>query len=67
MHPNLLDFSTDFKSDIHFNSIRLRTPLLKSHCAVHEYLTESRFGITLDVLQLTDAIDDVKLSLYRVN
>lgn len=67
MHLNLLDFSVDFKSGIHLNSI-LRIPLLKSHCpAVHGYLTGSRFGIALDVLQLTDAIDDVKPSLFRVN
>ena len=66
IHLKLLDFSVYFKSDIHLNFI-LRFPLLKSHCAVHGYLTESHFGITLDVLQLTDAIDDVKLSLFRVN
>ena len=66
MHLNLLDFSVDFKSDIPLNSI-LRIPLLKSHYAVHGYLTESLFGIKLDVLQLTEAIDDVKLSSFRVN
>ena len=67
MHLNFSDFLlVNFKSDIHLNSIP-RIPLLKSHCAVHGYLTESRFGIAPDILQLTDAIDDVKLSLFKVN
>lgn len=52
-----------FKSDIHLNSTP-RFSLLKIHCAVHGYLTDSHFGIALDVLQLTDAIDDLKLSFF---
>lgn len=55
-----------FKSDIHLNSTP-RFSLLKIHCAVHGYLTDSHFGIALDVLQLTDAIDDLKLSFFWVN